>query len=176
MRCNFVDLYFALYGSKRPQCIQTAGLSAISSLPKIQKISSEPKHRPSSPPVVIAEEASDVKVFDSSSRNEMMKQEPELIIEEEHIVVKEEETVEIAKEDAKSLAEPETAATKPPEAKRLKTEFCSDNSVSLPGLNAGSSGPTGFEPGMFKNEDESSSHSKTKSEKDKSVDGSLKVT
>lgn len=59
----------------------------------------------------------------------------------------------------------------------MKTEFCSDNSVSLPGI-TGSSGPVGFEPGMFKNEDENSScsHTKSKSDKDKSIDGQSKVS
>lgn len=60
----------------------------------------------------------------------------------------------------------------------MKTEFCSDNSVSLPGIIPGSTGPVGFEPGMFKNEDENSSHShtKSKSDKDKSIDGQSKVS
>ena len=37
---------------------------------------------------------------------------------------------------------------------RVKTEYFSDNSASLPGLGGagGSVGPTGFEPGMFKKE------------------------
>lgn len=70
------------------------------------------------------------------------------------------------------------AAVRSTDAKKMKTEFCSDNSVSLPGIIPGSSGPVGFEPGMFKNEDENSSHSHTKltkSEKDKSIDGQSKV-
>lgn len=53
----------------------------------------------------------------------------------------------------------------------MKTEFCSDNSVSLPGILTGSFGPVGFEPGMFKGDDENSSHSRGKSkEKDKEKD------
>lgn len=60
---------------------------------------------------------------------------------------------------------------RPPEAKKMKTEFCSDNSVSLPGILTGSFGPVGFEPGMFKGDDENSSHSRGKSkEKDKEKD------
>lgn len=43
----------------------------------------------------------------------------------------------------------------PPENKKQKTEFCSDNSASLPGM-VGDTGPVGFEPGMFKQEDENS--------------------
>lgn len=67
---------------------------------------------------------------------------------------------------------------RPPDPKRLKTEFCSDNSVSLPGILPGSSGPgmSSFEPGMFKHDDESSSHSRGKSkDKEKSSDGASKV-
>lgn len=67
---------------------------------------------------------------------------------------------------------------RPPESKRVKTEFCSDNSVSLPGILPGSSGPVGFEPGMFKNDDENSSHSRDKSkekDKEKNGDGTSKV-
>lgn len=70
------------------------------------------------------------------------------------------------------------ADTRQPDPKRLKTEFCSDNSVSLPGIVPGSSGPgvSSFEPGMFKHDDESSSHSRSKSkDKEKSSDGSSKV-
>lgn len=68
------------------------------------------------------------------------------------------------------------ADNRQPDAKRVKTEFCSDNSVSLPGILPGSSGPVGFEPGMFKNDDESSSHSRSKSkDKEKSSDGTSKV-
>lgn len=48
--------------------------------------------------------------------------------------------------------------------------------MSLPGILPGSSGPVGFEPGMFKNDDESSSHSRSKSkDKEKSSDGTSKV-
>lgn len=68
--------------------------------------------------------------------------------------------------------------SRPPEAKKIKTEFCSDNSVSLPGILPGGTGPVGFEPGMFKNDDESSSHSRGKSkekDKDKESDGASKV-
>lgn len=71
--------------------------------------------------------------------------------------------------------------SRPPEAKRIKTDYGSDNSVSLPGMSSGS-GPIGFEPGMFKSEDDNSqswkksdsSRGKSK-EKDKDSDGTSKV-
>lgn len=39
MRCNFVDLYYALYGAKQPSCLVTKPSSSLSSLPKIPKLS-----------------------------------------------------------------------------------------------------------------------------------------
>lgn len=39
MRCNFVDLYYALYGSKRPSCLISTQSSTMSKLPKIPKLS-----------------------------------------------------------------------------------------------------------------------------------------
>ncbi|XP_050073652.1 transcription initiation factor TFIID subunit 2 [Anopheles maculipalpis] len=47
---------------------------------------------------------------------------------------------------------PTSAVDKEPSAKKIKAEFYSDNSISLPGISMGgakSAGPTGFEPGMF---------------------------
>uniref|UniRef100_A0A182YPI7 Transcription initiation factor TFIID subunit 2 n=1 Tax=Anopheles stephensi TaxID=30069 RepID=A0A182YPI7_ANOST len=47
---------------------------------------------------------------------------------------------------------PTSAVDKDPPAKKIKAEFYSDNSISLPGISMGgskSAGPTGFEPGMF---------------------------
>lgn len=47
-----------------------------------------------------------------------------------------------------------------PPMKKLKSDYCSDNSVSLPGIVGGMSdidaaaAPIGFEPGMFKQEDD----------------------
>lgn len=48
--------------------------------------------------------------------------------------------------------------------------------MSLPGLASGTSGPTGFEPGMFKTEDENNAAAKVKTEKDKHADGGKVLT
>lgn len=43
----------------------------------------------------------------------------------------------------------------PSEAKKAKTDFCSEDSASLPGILIDSNAPpVGFEPGMFKQEDD----------------------
>lgn len=50
-------------------------------------------------------------------------------------------------------------STEPPPVKKSKTDFYSDNSISLPGITPSSSsvtGPTGFEPGMFGSSSKSS--------------------
>lgn len=96
MRCNVVDLYFALYGSKRPQCLPTAELSAMLNLPKIPKISGEVKYRPSSP--IQANDESDRIPYENNIIE--TKQEPELLIVDEagdeHITIKA-ETFEMAR-------------------------------------------------------------------------------
>lgn len=201
MRCNFVDLYHALYGIKRPLILCAPETSAMTSgLPRIPKLSD--KHRSVSP---CETKPLEINTIESNSReaSQLYKREPELNIEDDQYSIKEEqpEVIKVSffigsfivhaleikyflilscdyhlKDDNKTTSNVE-AAIRPPDAKKMKTEFCSDNSVSLPGI-TGSSGPVGFEPGMFKNEDENSScsHTKSKSDKDKSIDGQSKVS
>lgn len=89
MRCNFVDLYYALYGSKRPLCLSGADKSIISGLPKIPKIPkiaplADIKRRSESPfeqkPETISEHI-------SRESSHLFKQEPELIVADEHIAM-----------------------------------------------------------------------------------------
>lgn len=47
MRCNFVDLYYALYGSKVPHCLARPVSTMSMGLPKIPKLSDA--KRPNSP-------------------------------------------------------------------------------------------------------------------------------
>lgn len=47
-----------------------------------------------------------------------------------------------------------------PDLKKIKTDFSSDNSVSLPGI-TGDGGPVGFEPGMFGASDDPAAKVKT---------------
>lgn len=51
----------------------------------------------------------------------------------------------------------------PPEKKQKTTDYCSDNSASLPGLLDGT-GPIGFEPGMFTHVDDSNKSNKPESQ------------
>lgn len=50
----------------------------------------------------------------------------------------------------------------PSDAKKAKTDFCSEDSASLPGILVDSNAPpVGFEPGMFKQEQDDSSKIKS---------------
>lgn len=89
MRCNFVDLYHALYGLKRPPILCAPEMSAITSaLPRIPKLSD--KHRSVSPceakPAVI-------NVIESTSREatQLFKREPELNVEDDHCSINEDQ-------------------------------------------------------------------------------------
>lgn len=59
MRCNFVDLYYALYGSKRPSCLISTDSSTLSRLPRIPKLTSEYKYRSPSPPASVHDDVDD---------------------------------------------------------------------------------------------------------------------
>lgn len=49
LRCDMVDLYYALYGNKRPMCLPTPELSAMFKPPKVQPVQAEIKTRAPSP-------------------------------------------------------------------------------------------------------------------------------
>uniref|UniRef100_A0AAG5D466 Transcription initiation factor TFIID subunit 2 n=1 Tax=Anopheles atroparvus TaxID=41427 RepID=A0AAG5D466_ANOAO len=94
--------------------------------------------------------------------NERVARENQLIIEtveasiKTEVVETEPKPTNAVKEEVIDLDDTETppsgAVDKEPPLKKMKTEFYSDNSISLPGINTGGAqgtGPTGFEPGMF---------------------------
>lgn len=88
MRCNFVDLYHALYGMKRPLLLSAPETSAIvSGMPRIPKLSD--KHRSVSP---IETKPLDVIVIESNSReaSQHYRREPELNTEDDHYSINEE--------------------------------------------------------------------------------------
>lgn len=88
MRCNFVDLYHALYGIKRPLILSAPETSSIiSSMPRIPKISD--KRRSVSPSET---KPADVIAIESNSReaSQQFKREPELNIDDDHCSINEE--------------------------------------------------------------------------------------
>lgn len=57
--------------------------------------------------------------------------------------------------DVEDVEEKKVAEFHPSDAKKAKTDFCSDDSASLPGILVDSNAPpVGFEPGMFKQDDD----------------------
>lgn len=124
LRCDWVDFYYTLYGSKRPLCLP---IKELEMLFKPKKVELTPERE-----------------------------------------IKQEIKTEIVEIDGnKRKASPEKdAALEHPDVKRVKTldnetlpndgkvkEFYSDNSASLPGVTE-IQGPVGFEPGMFKKDEE----------------------
>ncbi|XP_072381444.1 transcription initiation factor TFIID subunit 2 [Diabrotica undecimpunctata] len=143
LRCDLVDIYYTLYGTKRPVCLPIAELHDIMNpskhdgskkikLPPIPKTVPQPTEQVKirTPSPTIRESTSQTLIM------ETVDMDIEVVAGEEKIVIKEEEIMDIKIET--SMVQ--------------KQEYFSDNSVSLPGL--GQSGPIGFEPGMFKKEDE----------------------
>lgn len=197
LRCDMVDLYYSLYGTKRPPGMLSAELSSMFRPPKVSatqaatsaataanapvKLKSESKTRPSSPieekPLHIIDDAH-IKVDDAASResgvhvlqSDASDSKPSLtqtfantIRSGAAVAPKSESTAVVGGGDSDAsnsrineeiIDVDELDAVKeerPPPAKKMKTDYGSDNSASLPGLSgAATGGPVGFEPGMFK--------------------------
>lgn len=57
--------------------------------------------------------------------------------------------------DVEDIVEKKINEFQPSDAKKAKTDFCSEDSASLPGILVDSNAPpVGFEPGMFKQDDD----------------------
>lgn len=129
MRCNFIDLYFTLYGKRRPHCLPITEVENLYKPPKSPsaEIREKEKRKATSPPQVVVEVGDGVK-----------------------------ETVDLPEKKIKTEKDGQ-----------IKSEYLSENSASLPGI-SGSTGPVGFEPGMFpKSEGSIKSESSSKSKKKK---------
>ncbi|XP_031349697.1 transcription initiation factor TFIID subunit 2 [Photinus pyralis] len=150
LRCDLVDLYFVLYGTRRPTCLPNPETEALYK-PQKQSSYGEPKRtktfssptplpapvvdtKPNPNPVVSKDGPSDIIIDDTLECVNV-----EIIAREEKI-----------KEENMPLDLKVEPAVKPVVQKQ---EYFSDNSVSLPGM--GQPGPVGFEPGMFKKDSDS---------------------
>ncbi|ENN80134.1 hypothetical protein YQE_03442, partial [Dendroctonus ponderosae] len=155
IRCDLVDLYYTLYGNRRPICIPLPELSGLMNLakPDMKKLkgpiprlahseSAEPKKEPRASPCAVK-----------------VKEAPP-------------EATPLDAVQARVKAELPTVADVTME-EPAKQEFFSDNSVSLPGL--GQTGPVGFEPGMFKKEEGDAHGVKHKDRGDKTDPSGIKA-
>lgn len=139
LRCDLVDLYYKLYGSKRPTCLPIPELAGVLKPQKHQSDDSKKKpffsDKPSTSGIETKHSAGPPK-------------------EKVDVVVP--ESMDCVNVDVGSNVRPKEEITDDVKMEMVaksvpKQEYFSDNSVSLPGL-MGPGGPVGFEPGMFKKE------------------------
>ncbi|XP_055702172.1 transcription initiation factor TFIID subunit 2 [Phlebotomus papatasi] len=167
LRCDLVDLYYALYGLKRPLCLPTPELQAIMKPQKIPQIPRAISPKLTTIPTSATENVSAPPPVASESMTESQKRKADQLSPD--LVVKVEPKTEIIELPDVDIISPSLPLSNDgPVPKKSKTEYYSDNSVSLPGI-MGSTGsnPVGFEPGMFKQEDDSQNKTKTDQPKPK---------
>ena len=143
IRCDLVDLYYTLYGPKRPLCLPIPELAAITKPKKVGPQSPEQDMKPTVPHI---KHETPVVEVDNTSGPAKRKSSPSRDVPGPSNPV---EYVPEAKRQ-KQAPNDERAPPAPGEGK-VKSEYYSDNSASLPGI-MGVPGPVGFEPGMFKKE------------------------
>ncbi|XP_015121942.1 transcription initiation factor TFIID subunit 2 [Diachasma alloeum] len=146
LRCDFVDLYYTLYGTKRPNCLPIPELAGVLKPKKASPEREEPRIVKN--PMF---QKSDVVEVDSSPPVVKRKASPSR---EGGGGPEGGENGPLVKKPKPQNPEVRAGPQGPGEGK-IKTEYYSDNSASLPGLmGMGSQGPVGFEPGMFKKDEE----------------------
>lgn len=194
-----VDIYYSLYGTKKPLCLPNAELSAMFKPQKINfgtepksrpssrpssrqssrpssrppsRPSSRPSSRPATPVTLIETVEPDVQFDDNFTPlpQPVTVSSPKpldiLDFDDDIIKLEDNEDEKITKDDDLEIYELNNRPIndiipQPPPAKKIKTDYYSDNSVSLPGISnsSGVTGPSGFE-GMFIKEDEDETKSK----------------
>lgn len=183
-----VDLYYALYGTKRPLCIPTPELSAILKPQKINPISNisanlESRSRPISPytsnfkPIGTLE-STIISQSSNGGENGMGLGIGELCMKRPLIVYEDDVQMDaidnLLKEellDMDLMDKPMNFTPIQENLKKQKTDYYSDNSASLPGLSISTGDstkrPVGFEPGMFNQDEDKGDTSASKAKKKK---------
>ena len=136
LRCDWVDFYYTLYGSKRPLCLP---IKELEMLMRPKKVGPPSPEREVKPPVVVNETLVEPIVGGTKRKASPVKEVPGSVNVLENPDVKRvkiQESAEQVSSDGKA-----------------KSDYYSDNSASLPGL-MGTQGPVGFEPGMFKKDED----------------------
>lgn len=184
LRCDMVDLYYALYGTKRPLCIPTPELSAILKPQKIHPITNisgnlDSRSRPISPytssfkPIAMVSGGTlESTIISQNSNGEGMSMKRPLIVYEDDVQM--DAIDNLLKEellDMDMMDKPMNFTPIPENPKKQKTDYYSDNSASLPGLTVSTvdstKGPVGFEPGMFNQDEDKGDSSASKAKKKK---------
>lgn len=152
LRCELVDLYYTLYGTRRPTCLPIPELAGVLNLQKhdIKKMKSFSSLQKSSTiPSTSEGRKNSPSVKEPSSSNLLGENNMDNL---ERNVLKEIKVNTLkfrGNLDWFVLFQEEIIET---HVDAPKQEYFSDNSVSLPGL-MGQGDPVGFEPGMFKKDD-----------------------
>ncbi|PBC31457.1 Transcription initiation factor TFIID subunit [Apis cerana cerana] len=141
IRCDLVDLYYTLYGSKRPFCLPIPELAAIT----------KPRKGPSSPEQDIKPNISHIKHESSVMETENSSGVGKKKLSPNTDIPGPSNSVDYTPEMKRQKLDDRTPSVN--SDGKVKSEYYSDNSASLPGI-MGTPGPVGFEPGMFKKEEE----------------------
>ncbi|KAG6795699.1 Transcription initiation factor TFIID subunit [Apis mellifera caucasica] len=141
IRCDLVDLYYTLYGSKRPFCLPIPELAAIT----------KPRKGPSSPEQDIKPNISHIKHESSVMETENSSGVGKKKLSPNTDIPGPSNSVDYTPEMKRQKMDDRTPSVT--SDGKVKSEYYSDNSASLPGI-MGTPGPVGFEPGMFKKEEE----------------------
>lgn len=165
LRCDLVDLYYSLYGTKVPFCLPVAEVMAVTKPRKAGPPTPEREVKAAPVQHVRHESIEEVENLPVSNKRKPSpsKDPPGPSNPVEHGPE--------PKRQKTTNNQDERGIPVPGEGK-VKSEYYSDNSASLPGI-MGTPGPVGFEPGMFKKESEEhkpkndSSNKNKKKKKDK---------
>ncbi|KAG5887800.1 hypothetical protein JTB14_019391 [Gonioctena quinquepunctata] len=143
LRCDLIDLYYTLYGTKRPVCIPLSELSGVMNLSKYDI--TKTKKIPMISKQLTPNSAEVKKIMSPTSTSKDGA--PQIIMETVECM-----NVEVVACEEKAVKEEKIMEIKAESPVLQKQDYFSDNSVSLPGM--GQSGPVGFEPGMFQKDGE----------------------
>lgn len=175
LRCDVVDFYYALYGTRKPHCLSSAEMSdwmkpqkATESMQRTMAVVSAEASGSASGSKGTATEKRERSSLSPPHNSGQMKRKFGMLDGEEDgggSSMKSEQLEDAA--GAEAAPAPPSAIAEGP-TKRLKAEhYYSDNSTSLPGLVTlgHQKHPTGFEPGMFRKEDDQGTKIKSDSKK-----------
>ena len=151
-----VDMYYALYGVKGPCCLPHPEMASLLKPQKFVPASSSIKRDRSPSPIEFKHIPLDEKIpLSNNSREgspikeeiiiESIEQDKmEILIEDDKSAIKLEEIINLDDNNSMIPIIPET----PPQLKKPKTDYYSDNSISLPGIQPSTSSISNFD-GMF---------------------------
>ncbi|XP_025837308.1 transcription initiation factor TFIID subunit 2 isoform X2 [Agrilus planipennis] len=158
LRCDLVDLYYILYGIRRPLCLPIKEVEGLLKPQKQQQCSSENKkvktshsvNQNSSIPLDLKTNPPPLVSTAASTTTGTKEGHTDIIIEDPLECINVEVIAGTGEKEKEEHTDIKSEVIEVKEEPLIKQEFYSDNSVSLPGMSQ--PGPVGFEPGMFKSD------------------------